>query len=52
MDFGVWYNEITEGNDTISYGAFATSQDMFNQMLNELDIFWKIIVQILKHVLG
>lgn len=39
MDFGVWYNEITEGNDTISYGAFATSQDMFNQMINELDIF-------------
>lgn len=39
MDFGVWYNEITEGNDTISYGAFATSQDMFIQMLNELDIF-------------
>lgn len=39
MDFGVWYNEITEGNDNISYGAFASSQDMFNQMLNELDIF-------------
>jgi len=38
MDFGVWYNEISEGSDNISYGAFATSQDMFNQMLNELDI--------------
>lgn len=38
MDFGVWYNEISDGTDNISYGAFATSQDMFNQMLNELDI--------------
>ena len=39
MDFGVWYNEIGEGTDNISYGAFATSQDMFNQMLSELDVF-------------
>lgn len=39
MDFGVWYKEIGEGTDNISYGAFATSQDMFNLMLNELDIF-------------
>lgn len=39
MDFGIWYKETGEGTDNISYGAFATSQDMFNQMLNELDIF-------------
>lgn len=39
MDFGIWYKETGEGSDNISYGAFATSQDMFNQMLNELDIF-------------
>ena len=38
MDFGVWYNEIDDPNDTISYGKFATSQDMFNEMLNQLDI--------------
>lgn len=38
MDFGVWYNEMSEGVDTISYGAFATSQDMFNQMLMDFDI--------------
>ena len=38
MDFGVWYNEVSESNDTISYGAFATSQDMFNQMLIDFDI--------------
>lgn len=39
MDFGVWYKETGEGTDNISYGAFATSQDMFNQMLIELDVF-------------
>ena len=38
MDFGVWYKEVDSG-DNISYGAFATSQEMFNQMLVELDIF-------------
>lgn len=39
MDFGVWYKEVNQSDDTISYGAFATSQEMFNQMLVELDVF-------------
>lgn len=36
MDFGVWYKEMGEGSDNLTYGAFATSQDMFNQMMYEL----------------
>lgn len=38
MDFGVWYIETGEGTDNLTYGAFATSQDMFDQMLYELGI--------------
>lgn len=38
MDFGVWYKETGEG-DKISYGAFSTSQEMFDVMLDELGIY-------------
>lgn len=38
MDFGVWYKETGKG-DKISYGAFSTSQEMFDAMLDELGIY-------------
>lgn len=38
MDFGVWYKEVGEG-DKITYGSFATSQEMFDLMLDELGIY-------------